>query len=52
MKDNIAYLYISNNLVKPSVLQLIDYLNEKLNYNLDYNTYTLDDLILKLKEVS
>ena len=45
-------LYISNNLVKPNVLQLIDYLNEKLNYNLDYNTYTLDDLILKLKEVS
>ena len=45
-------LYIYNNLVKPNVLQLIDYLNEKLNYNIDYNTYTLDDLINKLKEVS
>ena len=45
-------LYIHNNLVKPNVLQLIDYLNDKLNYNIDYNTYTLDELIMKLKEVS
>lgn len=45
-------LYNENHLVKPNVLQLIDYLNEKLGYSIDYNTYTLEDLIKKLKEVS
>ncbi len=45
-------LYNENHLVKPNVLQLIDYLNEKLGYSIDYNTYTLEDLIEKLKEVS
>ncbi len=45
-------LYLHNNLVKPNVLQLIDYLNDKLNYNIGYDTYTLDDLIVRLKEVS
>ena len=45
-------VYNENNLVKPSVLQLIDYLNDKLGYSIDYNTYTLEDLIKKLKEVS
>jgi hypothetical protein len=47
-KDDI---YKENNLVKPEVLSLIDYLNEKLHYSIDYNTFTLDDLITKLKEV-
>lgn len=45
-------LYKENNLVKPEVLKLIDYLNEKMHYNLDYNTFTLEDLISKLKEVA
>lgn len=45
-------VYNENHLVKPSVLQLIDYLNDKLGYSIDYNTYTLEDLIEKLKEVS
>jgi len=45
-------IYNENHLVKPSVLQLIDYLNDKLGYSIDYNTYTLEDLIEKLKEVS
>lgn len=42
-------IYKDNHLSKPEVLKLIDYLNEKLNLNLDYNTYTLNDLLNKLK---
>lgn len=45
-------IYKENNLVKPEVLKLIDYLNEKMHYNLDYNTFTLEELISKLKEVA
>lgn len=45
-------IYKENNLVKPEVLKLIDYLNETLGYSLDYNTFTLEDLISKLKEVA
>ena len=41
-------IYKENNLAKPEVLGLIDYLNEKLNYNIDYNTFTLEDLIEKV----
>ena len=41
-------IYKENNLAKPEVLELIDYLNEKLNYNIDYNTFTLEDLIEKV----
>ena len=44
-------LYKENHLVKPEVLKLIDYLNEKKNYNLDYSSHTLEDLLLKLREV-
>ena len=44
-------LYKENSLTKPNILQLIDYLNNKFNCNIDYNTYTLDELIIKLKEV-
>ena len=53
-KENLfkTNIYNENHLVKPSVLQLIDYLNDKLGYSIDYNTYTLEDLIEKLKEVS
>lgn len=42
--------YKECNLVKPNVLDLIDYLNDKLGYNLDYDTYTLEDLIDKLSK--
>ena len=45
-------IYKENNLVKPEVLKLIDYLNQKMHYNLDYNTFTLEELISKLKEVA
>ncbi len=41
-------LYLENYLVKPEVLKMIDYLNEKLNYNLDYNTFTLEELLEKV----
>ena len=34
---------------KPHVLKAVDYLNEKLNLNLDYDIYTLDDLIKHLE---
>lgn len=41
-------LYLENYLVKPEVLKMIDYLNERLNYNLDYNTFTLEELLEKV----
>ena len=45
-------IYKDNNLTKPEVLKLIDYLNNRFHYNIDYNTFTLDDLLSKLKEVA
>lgn len=44
-------IYKENFLAKPEVLELIDYLNEKLNLNISYETYTLDDLLEKLKSL-
>ena len=44
-------IYLDNHLVKPEVLKLIDYLNEKLNLNLGYDSYNLDDLLNKLQRV-
>ena len=41
-------VYKNNHLTKPEVLKMIDFLNEKLNYNLDYDTYTLDNLLDKV----
>lgn len=41
--------YQEYDLDKPHVLKAVDYLNEKLNLNLDYNIYTLDDLIKRLE---
>ena len=41
-------IYEKNHLVKPDVLKLIDYLNEKMGYNIDYNTFTLDELLEKV----
>lgn len=44
-KDDI---YKDNHLTKPDVLEMIDYLNNKLNYNLDYNTFDEKELIDKV----
>jgi len=44
-------IYIENNLAKPEILELIDYLNDKLNLNIGYDTYTLEDLLDKLKSI-
>lgn len=44
-KNNI---YEENHLTKPSVLKLIDFLNEKMSYQLDYSNYTLQDVIDKV----
>ena len=41
--------YKECNLVKPNVVSLIDYLNEKGNYNIGYDTYSVEDLITKLE---
>ncbi len=41
-------IYKENHLTKPDVLNLVDYLNEKFNYGIDYRTYTLEDLIKKV----
>ena len=46
-----GYTYKNNHLVKPDVLKLIDYLNEKMNYNLDYNIFTLEELIEKVVHI-
>ncbi len=46
-------IYLNNHLTKPDVLQMIDYLNEKMNYHLDYNIYdeqTLLEQVVKLYE--
>lgn len=41
--------YKEFDLDKPQVLKAIDYINENMNYDIDYNTYTLSDLISKLE---
>lgn len=41
-------IYSQNHLIKPDVLDLIDFLNEKMGYELDYNTFTLDELMNKV----
>ena len=49
-KDNI---YKDNHLSKPDVLEMVDYLNAKLNYKLDYNVFDekqLIDKVVKLYE--
>ncbi len=46
-------IYLKNHLTKPDVLQMIDYLNEKMNYHLDYNIYdeqALLEQVVKLHE--
>ena len=44
-------IYLDNNLVKPEVLKLIDYINSKLDYNLGYDIYSLEDLLKRLEGV-
>ncbi len=44
-------VYKECNLVKPDLLNLIDYLNNKLNLSLDYNIYSEEELLNKLKGV-
>ena len=41
-------IYKDNHLTKPDVLKLIDYLNEKMGYNIDYNTFNLQELMEKV----
>ena len=43
--------YKELHLEKPAVLKAIDYLNETLNINLDYDIYTLNELEDRLREV-
>ena len=43
--------YKELHLEKPAVLKAIDYLNETLNINLDYDIYTLTELEDRLREV-
>ena len=46
-------IYKRNHLTKPEVLELIDFLNKKLNYKLDYNIFSekeLLDRVVKLHE--
>ena len=44
-------IYKKYHLDKPDVLKAVDYLNSKLNLNLDYDVHTLDELVNRLKEV-
>ena len=44
-------IYKDNYLSKPEVLELIDYLNDKLKLNISYDTYTLEDLLKKLEDI-
>jgi energy-coupling factor transport system ATP-binding protein len=41
-------IYEENHLTKPDVLKLIDYLNEKMGYSIDYNTFNLEELLDKV----
>lgn len=44
-------LYKENHLDKPEILKLIDYLNEKMNLNIPYSIFSLEELITYLKAV-
>ena len=41
-------LYLKHHLRKPSVLDMIDFLNEKLGYDLDYHIVNEQELIERL----
>ena len=42
-------VYKENSLLKPNILSLIDYLNDKLGYNLGYDIYDIKSLFDKIK---
>ena len=44
-------IYKDCHLQKPDILQLIDYLNESMNLNLDYDIYNEKELLDKLEDV-
>lgn len=41
--------YKNHHLVKPRILQTIDYINENTNRKISYDNYSLDDLLVTLK---
>ena len=41
--------YLDFALDKPKILKTVDYINDTTKYNLSYNNYSLDDLLLSLK---
>jgi energy-coupling factor transport system ATP-binding protein len=41
-------IYKENYLTKPDVLKLIDHLNKTLNYNIDYNVFSEEELLERL----
>lgn len=45
-------IYSQYDLDKPEVLKAIDNINEQMGYNIDYNNFTLEDLLKSLKEVA
>ncbi len=44
-------LYKEYHLEKPDVLKAVDYLNDTLHLNIDYDVHTLEELMTRLKEV-
>ena len=42
-------IYKENSLLKPNILTLIDYLNEKLGYDLGYDIHDINTLFDKIK---
>ncbi len=45
-------IYKNYSLNKPELLKIVDYLNDKFNYNLDYKVFNIEDLLGKLEEVN
>lgn len=49
-EDLFSGLYQKYSLDKPNILKSIDFLNEKLNLNISYYNYTLEDLLTSLRD--
>lgn len=45
-------IYKENHLIKPDVLNMIDFLNQKMGYSLDYNTFTEKELLEKVVKLN
>ena len=45
-------IYSQYDLDKPEVLKAIDHINAQMGYDIDYNNFTLEDLLKSLKEVA